>query len=108
MDRFTLDDSTFEVVPQSSESLIPEESTDNRFKVEINIGLALPFKYYIANDEEKIKENKAVVRSVDGDGSVYMLEVKTQSNQGPLGAFENDVLLALLTMAWEQRDRNKS
>lgn len=83
-----------------------DESTDNRFKVEINLGLALPFKYYITDDYDKTQENKAIVRSVNDDGSVYMLEVTTQSNEGPLQAFENDVLLVLLTMAWEQRDKN--
>ena len=81
---------------------------DNRFKVEINLGLALPFKYYVTDDFDKTKENKAMVRSIGEDGSVYMLEVTTQSNDGPLQAFENDVLLVLLTMAWEQRDRNKN
>jgi len=83
-----------------------DEGTDNRFKVEINLGLALPFKYYITDDYDKTQENKAIVRSVNEDGSVYMLEVITQSNDGPLQAFENDVLLVLLTMAWEQRDKN--
>ncbi len=79
---------------------------DDRFKVEINLGLALPFKYYLTDDYDKTEEHKAIVRSVDDSGSVYMLEVTTQSNEGPLQAFENDVLLVLLTMAWEQRNRN--
>lgn len=81
---------------------------DDRFKVEINLGLALPFKYYLTDDYDKTEEHKAIVRSVDDSGSVYMLEVTTQSNEGPLQAFENDVLLVLLTMAWEQRDRNRN
>ncbi|MCR9204980.1 MAG: hypothetical protein NXH75_10405, partial [Halobacteriovoraceae bacterium] len=81
---------------------------DDRFKVEINLGLALPFKYYLTDDYDKTEEHKAIVRTVDASGSVYMLEVTTQSNEGPLQAFENDVLLVLLTMAWEQRDRNKN
>lgn len=84
------------------------EATDDRFKVEINLGLALPFKYYLTDDYDKTEEHKAIVRSVDDSGSVYMLEVTTQSNEGPLQAFENDVLLVLLTMAWEQRDRNRN
>ncbi|MEC7275671.1 MAG: hypothetical protein VXV96_05065 [Bdellovibrionota bacterium] len=84
------------------------ESADDRFKVEINLGLALPFKYYLTDDYDKTEEHKAIVRSVDKSGSVYMLEVTTQSNEGPLQAFENDVLLVLLTMAWEQRDRNRN
>ncbi|MCF8060069.1 MAG: hypothetical protein K9K67_12280 [Bacteriovoracaceae bacterium] len=81
---------------------------DDRFKVEINLGLALPFKYYLTDDYDKTEEHKAIVRSVDDSGSVYMLEVTTQSNEGPLQAFENDVLLVLLTMAWEQRNRNQN
>ncbi|MBT3980664.1 MAG: hypothetical protein HOE90_04875 [Bacteriovoracaceae bacterium] len=81
---------------------------DDRFKVEINLGLALPFKYYLTDDYDKTEASSAIVRNVDDNGSVYMLEVTTQSNEGPLQAFENDVLLVLLTMAWEQRDRNKN
>ena len=84
------------------------EAKDHRFKVEINLGLALPFKYYLTDDYDKAEEHKAIVRSVDDSGSVYMLEVTTQSNEGPLQAFENDVILVLLTMAWEQRNRNQN
>lgn len=90
------------------ESIAPGGVNDDRFKVEINLGLALPFKYYLTDDYDKTEEHKAIVRSVDDNGSVYMLEVTTQSNEGPLQAFENDVLLVLLTMAWDQRDRNKN
>jgi len=84
------------------------EGKDHRFKVEINLGLALPFKYYLTDDYDKSEKHKAIVRSVDDSGSVYMLEVTTQSNEGPLQAFENDVILVLLTMAWEQRNRNQN
>lgn len=97
-------DHELEFAPQAVPATVP----DDRFKVEINLGLALPFKYYLTDDYDKTEEHKAIVRSVDPNGSVYMLEVTTQSNEGPLQAFENDVLLVLLTMAWEQRDRNKN
>jgi hypothetical protein len=100
-------DHDLEFAPATSEnsSIAP---ADDRFKVEINLGLALPFKYYLTDDYDKTEEHKAIVRSVDDNGSVYMLEVTTQSNEGPLQAFENDVLLVLLTMAWEQRNRNQN
>lgn len=99
-------DHHLELTPAQDE--INPAVNDDRFKVEINLGLALPFKYYLTDDYDKTEEHKAIVRSVDDSGSVYMLEVTTQSNEGPLQAFENDVLLVLLTMAWEQRDRNKN
>lgn len=82
---------------------VPEitNGRDNNFKIEVNLGLALPFRYYI-DENSKFEKQKSVVRSVDEHGSIYMLEVTTQSNDGPLQSVENDVLLVLLTMAFEQ------
>ena len=74
----------------------------NNFKIEVNLGLALPFRYYI-DENAKFEKQKSVVRTVDDNGSIYMLEVTTQSDEGPLQSVENDVLLVLLTMAFEQR-----
>lgn len=76
---------------------------ENNFKIEVNLGLALPFRYYI-EENSKFEKQKSVVRTVDDNGSIYMLEVTTQSDEGPLQSVENDVLLVLLTMAFEQRN----
>ena len=83
---------------------VPEitNSKENNFKIEVNLGLALPFRYYI-DENAKFEKQKSVVRTVDDNGSIYMLEVTTQSDEGPLQSVENDVLLVLLTMAFEQR-----
>jgi hypothetical protein len=83
---------------------VPEitNGKENNFKIEVNLGLALPFRYYI-DENAKFEKQKSVVRTVDDSGSIYMLEVTTQSDEGPLQSVENDVLLVLLTMAFEQR-----
>ncbi len=83
---------------------VPEitNGRENNFKIEVNLGLALPFRYYI-EENSKFEKQKSVVRTVDDNGSIYMLEVTTQSDEGPLQSVENDVLLVLLTMAFEQR-----
>jgi len=83
---------------------VPEitNGKENNFKIEVNLGLALPFRYYI-DENAKFEKQKSVVRTVDDNGSIYMLEVTTQSDEGPLQSVENDVLLVLLTMAFEQR-----
>jgi hypothetical protein len=83
---------------------IPDISpgNDHHFKIELNLGLALPFRYHI-DENSKIKKHKSIVRSIDENGSVLMLEISTQSDEGPLQAVENDVLLVLLTMAFDQR-----
>ncbi len=83
---------------------VPEitNGKENNFKIEVNLGLALPFRYYI-EENSKFEKQKSVVRTVDDMGSIYMLEVTTQSDEGPLQSVENDVLLVLLTMAHEQR-----
>ena len=83
---------------------VPEitNGKENNFKIEVNLGLALPFRYYI-DENAKFEKQRSVVRTVDDNGSIYMLEVTTQSDEGPLQSVENDVLLVLLTMAFEQR-----
>jgi hypothetical protein len=88
--------------PSLSHSL--EGSDPESFHVELNYGLALPFKFYIDEKYDLTQEHKAQVTSIDAYGSIHRLEVATQSTLGPLGAFENDVLLVLLSMAKEQRD----
>ena len=79
----------------------------NRFKYELNLGLALPTKFRVEKGYDIQQEHESLVKSVDDDGSVAMVKIKTQSNQGPLGAFDNDVLTVLLTMAYEQKDHNE-
>jgi hypothetical protein len=80
---------------------------DNRFKYELNLGLALPAKFRADKDYDITKEHSSLVKSVNEDGSVAMIKIKTQSNEGPLGGFDNDVLTVLLTMAWEQKEYNQ-
>jgi hypothetical protein len=80
---------------------------DNRFKYELNLGLALPAKFRADKDYDVTKEHSSLVKSVNEDGSVAMIKIKTQSNEGPLGGFDNDVLTVLLTMAWEQKEYNQ-
>lgn len=80
---------------------------DNRFKYELNLGLALPTKFRADKNYDITQEHVSLVKSVNEDGSVAMVKIKTQSNNGPLGGFDNDVLTVLLTMAWEQRDYNE-
>ena len=79
---------------------------DDKFKFEVNLGLALPSKFRVSKEFDRSKEFVSLVKSVAEDGSVGMLKIKTQSNKGPLGGFDNDVLTVLLSMAWEQRERN--
>ncbi len=78
----------------------------NRFNFEVNLGLALPSKFRTSKNYNKAKEHVSLVQSVTEDGSVCIIEIKTQSQEGPLSALDNDVLTVLLSMAWEQRDYN--
>ena len=82
------------------EGLVPVNQSQFRF--EVNLGLALPFKYYLDGDPSQYSTNKASVKTVKEDGSFYHVEVETSSERGPMQGMENDVLLVLLTMASEQ------
>lgn len=99
-----MDISTDIELKSSSLDLRPK---DNRFKYELNLGLALPTKFRVEKGYDITKEHESLVKSVDDNGSVAMVKIKTQSNEGPLGGFDNDVLTVLLTMAWEQKDHNQ-
>lgn len=95
---------------RSLRNVIPEDVSNavkdpESFHVELNYGLALPFKFYIDESYDLSQEHKAQVTSIDPEGSIHRVEIATQSTLGPLGAFENDVLLVLLSMAKEQRDQ---
>lgn len=98
----------FELAVMQDGSDVAIKKKDDKFKVEINMGLALPCVFRPGEDFDITQENKAIVKSAKDDGSLLMLEVSTQSNLGPLGANDNDVLTVLLTMAWEQRHQNKN
>lgn len=80
---------------------------DNRFKYEINLGLALPTKFRMDKNYDLEREHESLVKSVDENGSVAMIKIKTQSKLGPLAGFDNDVLTVLLTMAYEQKEYNE-
>lgn len=79
------------------------DSKDFSFKIEPNLGLALPFQHY--NDEKnknQIRESK--VTTTDTNGNIMYLEVSTQSEMGPLQALDYDVLMTLLSMAVDQKN----
>ena len=94
----------------SDTNLIPHieigEQGDSSFKIEPNLGLALPFQHYI-DDNKKNETRKSVVTSTDGDGNIFFLEISTQSDSGPLQAMENDVLISLLSMAVDQKNKHQ-
>jgi hypothetical protein len=104
VDQVPLDLTQVEESSVSPEVLPIVPSQDNKFKVEINLGLALPFRSYKRGSDETDGAQKSVVKSVGPDGSLYRVEIETKSEEGPLGGLDNDVLTVLLTMAWEQRD----
>ena len=79
-------------------------NNDSDFKFESDLGLALPFKYNCSDEDLKKSHTATVVRTVESSGKIKMLNITTQSNEGPLQAVENDVLLVLLTMAYEQKN----
>lgn len=96
----------FDLSVMESDNDIVVKKKNDKFKVEINMGLALPCVFRPGDDFDLSRENRSIVKSSKKDGSLFMLEVSTQSNLGPLGANDNDVLTVLLTMAWEQRHQN--
>jgi len=81
------------------------DPNDSSFKIELNLGLALPFQHYI-DDSRKAEPRRSIVKTVDADQNIFMLEIKSQSDKGPLQAMENDVLVSLLSMAIEQKNKN--
>jgi hypothetical protein len=93
----------FELTPQGPfhQPLIDTHTKDGNFQVELNIGLALPFRYHF-DSKSKGDSHSSIVRDVAPDGSLYLLEIITQSPDGPLQAVEFDVLIILMTLLVEQ------
>jgi hypothetical protein len=77
------------------------KSYENDLRMEVNWGLALPVSYYKEGGSEKTAKKIATIRSKTSEG-LKITTVATQSDLGPLGSYEIDVLLALLTMTYEQ------
>ncbi len=102
-----LDSNPLSIISTLQSDDVESEVTKGKFKVELNLGLALPCVFRPSAEYDLTKENKSVVKFVKDDGSIVVLGVSTQSNNGPLGAFDNDVLTVLLTLAWEQREGNQ-
>lgn len=75
----------------------------DKFKFELNLGLALPSKFRMSKNFDKTKEFVSIVQNVAEDGSVGILKCITQSSTGPLQGLDNDVLAVLLTLASEQK-----
>lgn len=91
-----------------SEPLVSTEITLNTdFKFEIDLGLALPFRFHCKEEDLKKSHAATVMKSIDESGKIKLVKVSTQSDEGPLQAVENDVLLVLLSMAYEQYKNKK-
>ena len=82
--------------------------SNDDFKYELDLGLALPFRYNCSDEDLKKIHAAKVAKNIDTTGKIKFLKVTTQSDEGPLQAVENDVLLALLTMAYDQRHSIKT
>lgn len=83
---------------ESARSLAHSE----KLQVELNMGLALPCTFRTNKNTDLSATNKAVVKTAKDDGSMVLLEIATQSDKGPLGGMDYDVLTALLSMGYEQ------
>ncbi|MBT5094672.1 MAG: hypothetical protein HOM21_10535, partial [Halobacteriovoraceae bacterium] len=85
-------------------TLYRPEATENKFKIEINLGLALPFRYHASKAQGATQS--AVVQTVDQNNNLIMTKVETchEADARPLTGTDYDVLTVLSTMAWEQRD----
>lgn len=76
----------------------------DKFKFELNLGLALPSKFRMNKNFDKTKKFVSIVQNVADDGSVGIIKCVTQSDKGPLKGLDTDVLAVLLTLASEQKD----
>ncbi len=86
------------------------EALSNDFVMEVNWGLALPVSYYKRGDSAQtdISAKRTVTVKTKTPDGLKVTTIATQSEQGPLGAYEIDVLLVLLTMTLEQEGMHAS
>jgi hypothetical protein len=82
----------------------PFPSINEDLKFELDLGLALPFRYHAElNEDQKKTYSASVTRNIDAvTGNLNLIQITTQSNDGPLQAVEQDVLAVLLTLGYSQ------
>jgi hypothetical protein len=82
----------------------PFPNNNEDFKFELDLGLALPFRYHAElNEDQKKTYSASVTRNIDAaTGNLNLIQITTQSDDGPLQAVEQDVLAALLTLGYSQ------
>ena len=71
---------------------------------ELDLGLALHFRYHAElNEDQKKTYSASVTRNIDATtGNLNLIQITTQSDDGPLQAVEQDVLAVLLTLGYSQ------
>ena len=82
----------------------PFPNINEDLKFELDLGLALPFRYHAELHEDQKKTYSAsVTRNIDAaTGNLNLIQITTQSDEGPLQAVEQDVLAVLLTLGYSQ------
>jgi len=82
----------------------PFPSINEDLKFELDLGLALPFRYHAElNEDQKKTYSASVTRNIDAaTGNLNLIQITTQSDDGPLQAVEQDVLAVLLTLGYSQ------
>ncbi len=82
----------------------PFPNINEDLKFELDLGLALPFRYHAElNEDQKKTYSASVTRNIDAaTGNLNLIQITTQSDEGPLQAVEQDVLAVLLTLGYSQ------
>lgn len=82
----------------------PFPNINEDLKFELDLGLALPFRYHAElNEDQKKTYSASVTRNIDPiTGNLNLIQITTQSDEGPLQAVEQDVLAVLLTLGYSQ------
>lgn len=86
----------------SNDSLINDFSQDGRFRIEINLGSALPVFARMPKGDKKKMAFGTSVQTVDDSDIYHSLVIQTQSDKGPLVSKDYEVLVALCALLWEQ------
>ncbi|MFG1594212.1 hypothetical protein [Halobacteriovorax sp. CON-3] len=78
----------------------------NSFVLELNYGLALPSNFYKSNELKKDEVFKTSTTIINSKKEMKTVQIELKSNVGLKGGYEDDVLLALMTIAKDQEGRN--
>ncbi|MFG1516151.1 hypothetical protein [Halobacteriovorax sp. ZH2_bin.1] len=78
----------------------------NKFVMELNYGLALPSNFYKSSAVDKDHVYTTSTTVITPDKELRTIQIEMKSDVGLKGGYEDDVLLALLTLAKEQEGRN--